>query len=348
MEDVIKQWQESNLSNYIKKNGYILKLVEYQDNKKITNKIEIKNSDIDHIIDWLRSDDAKRHRKRLFRLSVPDAYKLSIKWTEKLNKKFKKIEEKHKDSEGIEESLSLENGFSIVKLISEFSYKKEGAEMRHCVGGHNYFENKNITIYSLRDKNNKSHCTIEFKEEEKKVNQIKGPANSEVKKKYHKYIHEFLNVLDYKEIYLYDLENIGVYNFGGYLYKEEDKEINSLKDINIDGSRIKKPFNKIKVAGDLTIINSAGVQIIADTIEIHGDLIIENIHQVLRLCNNLIVYGDLEISSCPSLTTLARDEMIIHGNAYICEMPVLCKLPKIKGELEIEDCPRINKRKLLA
>lgn len=94
--------------------------------------------------------------------------------------------------------LSTSEGFYWVLLKSENSFTREGIIMKHCVK--DYFKfHKETFIYSLRDKDNKPHATIEIRELPlarklvKTVVQISGKANTPLKFKYRKHLIEFLN-----------------------------------------------------------------------------------------------------------------------------------------------------------
>jgi len=73
------------------------------------------------------------------------------------------------------------NGLKWVKLLTPTSKDVEGDFMGHCVGSVGY-ENKDI--YSLWDKKNLSHVTIEADDKQKTIQQIKGKVNRAPVEKY--------------------------------------------------------------------------------------------------------------------------------------------------------------------
>lgn len=154
--DFVIKWVEKTLKSYLK------------DNKPSTE-------DVEHIIDYLSQEEGK-----ISRMSYEDAHKNAEKWTKSQQKKGSNIEETEKDTKVI---LDFKDGFKIVQLIGENAYKREGFLMSHCVGG--YHGNGKV-IYSLRDKDNMPHCTIE------KDQQIKGKGNGDITLKYVDYIVKFL------------------------------------------------------------------------------------------------------------------------------------------------------------
>lgn len=317
MSDIIKEWLESNVVNYRKKHG--------QDS--------IKKSDLDHIIDWLKSSDSVRQRKRLSRVSPKDALILANKWTEKLNKKFEKVKELGKDQDGVNEILSFKNGYKIVELVSEYSYEREGSKMGHCVGS---YHGKSVTIFSLRDEENEPHCTIEFNKKEKSILQIKGKANKNVASKYHYYIINFLNNLDYDLIDPYDLENIDCKSFGSYIYKKdkEVKEIKVNKSLNIKNIGVKDTFDLLVVNGDLLMDGFNLSKKIAKELVVYGDLVIENSFSLLRIADKIKVIGNVEIVECENVKALGSD-IQVSGHVDIIDCVNFRQKLKIPHSIEI-------------
>jgi hypothetical protein len=173
------EWVKRTLGNYLEKN------------------FNESSGDIEHVIDYIAQTS-----KRISKMSYPQAKANAQKWTKALIKKGDKAlcgEAKT--------VMRLADGYSIVKLVDEESYRFEGNRMGHCVA--DYYGRESVSIYSLRDKDNQPHCTIEYRPEEKEVNQIKGKNNQHVPEKYHEYVWEFL---EYADKYL------GVKNLRNYEY----------------------------------------------------------------------------------------------------------------------------------
>ncbi|MEK9694532.1 MAG: PcfJ domain-containing protein, partial [Candidatus Poseidoniales archaeon] len=137
---------------------------------------EITTDEAEHIIDFLASDAAPR----VARLSYKDAKIKADAWSKKLQDEAAQIHEAPEDTEVV---LDFGDGFKIVKLIGENAFKREGNLMRHCVAS---YYGKDTEVYSLRDKNNNPHCTIE------KDKQIKGKGNGDIHPKYIDYVVRFL------------------------------------------------------------------------------------------------------------------------------------------------------------
>ena len=132
--------------------------------------------EIEHIIDYLKSDSAP---KKIKKMSYTQAKEASEKWVLSLRKKGSDINETAEDTEVI---LDFNDGMKMVRLIGDNAFKREGFLMSHCVAG---YAGKD-TIYSLRDKDNMPHCTIEW------GNQIKGKGNGCIHPKYIDYVVRFL------------------------------------------------------------------------------------------------------------------------------------------------------------
>jgi hypothetical protein len=110
-------------------------------------------TEVEHILDYLASD---KRPARLSKMSYAQAKANTDKWNKTLIKKGNNIEEKPEDTKLIHD---FKDGFKIVQLIGENAYKREGFLMRHCCLA--YF-GKGKKVYSLRDKNNEPHCTMEI------------------------------------------------------------------------------------------------------------------------------------------------------------------------------------------
>ncbi|MFA5396660.1 MAG: PcfJ domain-containing protein, partial [Methanogenium sp.] len=181
--DFVITWIERVIGKYLKKNA-----------------VEIE--EIEHIIDFLISPAAPR---RISRMSYLEARASAERWNKTLQKKGTSINESKTDTQII---LDFKDGFKFVKLIGKAAYEREGYFMRHCVAS--YFD-RDLEIFSLRDKQNMPHCTIE------KDKQIKGKGNGDISPKYIDYVVRFLehtgmNVRDSEMAHLgYETVKFGEY-----------------------------------------------------------------------------------------------------------------------------------------
>jgi hypothetical protein len=173
----VLSWIDHNLSNYLEK---------HQEDQ----------TEIEHIIDFLISDKCPI---KLDKVSYKQAKEKSDLWVKELNKEASKIKEKKSDTEIV---LDFKDGFKFVKLLGENAYKREGLLMSSCVAS--YF-GRDTNTYSLRDKQNNPHCTVEENE------QIKGKGNGSINPKYIKYVVEFLEFLG-MEVSDNEMSNLGYVN----------------------------------------------------------------------------------------------------------------------------------------
>ena len=140
---------------------------------------EENSQEIEHILDYLYSNS---------KLDISNIGYETIK--QKARKRIDKLAKQtfvDDEVEGVDYEVFHDfwDGFKIVKLLSENSYKKEGNIMSHCVSS--YYGNGK-TVMSLRDWKNKPHCTIEYTIEDNKFQQVKGKGNGEITPKYVDYI----------------------------------------------------------------------------------------------------------------------------------------------------------------
>jgi hypothetical protein len=158
-DEYLLDWIDTTLKNY---------LLEHQPSI----------DEVEHILDYLVQTD-----KKISKMSYDQARVLSDKWTKSLQKKGANIIEKPED---IEIVLDFKDGFKVVKLVGKNAYKREGYLMRHCVAD---YYGREVEVYSLRDKDNMPHATME------KDQQIKGKGNGNIHPKYVDYVVKFLEYI---------------------------------------------------------------------------------------------------------------------------------------------------------
>ena len=92
---------------------------------------------------------------------------------------------------------SFDNGFTIVKVPSQ-DLETEGEFMGHCVGSYcDQVSRGAVEIYSLRNRKNEPHATIEINRNGK-VHQIKGKGNAAPVEKYRPMIKQWLKTTDFE------------------------------------------------------------------------------------------------------------------------------------------------------
>lgn len=92
-----------------------------------------------------------------------------------------------------------DHGYFWVRLVTALHFEREGKLMKHCVGNGGYFETwrkGQREYYSLRDKHNKPHCTVEVAVNDGRVSgvtQCKGGGNLRPPRAYQPYMRRFFN-----------------------------------------------------------------------------------------------------------------------------------------------------------
>jgi hypothetical protein len=304
MEKIIKRWKESNLHNY----------------KKKFPKNTILEHQLTTIEQWLRSPDAARHRKRLSRLSIPDALKLSQKWESK--QLFCKIPQLNDTGSSLIKKYP--DGFSWVKLNTDESFYYEGHLMRHCIYDHR--KRTDCLIFSLRNPNNYPICTVELSRNGT-INQFKGKYNHPVDESYHPYLIDFfienpiMKINKTSEDILY----VGYCFIQGNTYKLTELPAHSTINHNV------KLFNN-----DIKKLN-------CNKLIIFGDLQLKELNELEELPEHLVVYGDIYISSCTKLKKLPRI-LQASGSITIDLCPQLKEFPffmKTK-QFQVTNCGFLN------
>src|SRR5579875_2415676 len=164
-EGNLENWLKSNLRNYIIKERPI-KLIEaltevVEDwaiagvkSKTLSNVILDKQfqDQLLHVIDYLRTE---YENKDLSRLTIPEAIKQSIDWTNNQ----KKVDD---DEKGRTKILDCGDGYHIVEMFTQQALEYEGYAMKHCIGQYcvKPVVEKANRAFSLRDENNIPHVTI--------------------------------------------------------------------------------------------------------------------------------------------------------------------------------------------
>jgi len=201
----IKKWINSNLKNYMlreheditpfnnmstlgidsyrAKEPWIQKAIDRGDKLYfLTISIVFRNKII-HVLDYFEANPDLN----ISRISIPEAIRQSERWTEELNKKALDNE----DPSGLKEVRKYPDGFRWVKVTSAQSLDREGKLMKHCVGSYyDRVSSGSSIIYSLRDKKNEPHCTVEVQDTE--LIQAQGKANGPIDDKYLKYVQDFV------------------------------------------------------------------------------------------------------------------------------------------------------------
>ena len=214
--------------------------------------------DVEHAIGYLRTFDGAKN----LNVSYLDAVTQGSLLIEKNNRDASSAEGR------IETLYKFDDGYKIVTCLDAQALKREGKIMQHCVGdeGQNYNEDVaegSLQIWSLRDKNNEPHCTVEYSVRNKRIKQIKGKQNKGVVAKYTPYLKEWFesgaakNLID--DFDSDDLINIGVIEQDGIWYDMYKLPENFVikGDLDLTDSEIPLLPDNLTIIGSLTLIDSA-------------------------------------------------------------------------------------------
>ena len=194
-----------NILNYAKSINANVEVINWISTvgKSAIKKQQTTETDLEHIVDYLVSNRAP---KRLLKLNIKDAKRLSKEWSKSNQKKGRNLVDTDEDIETIHDFL---DGNKIVKLKTKKALQREGFMMSHCLGG--YSISDNVLIYSYRDKKNNPHATFEVQKNANQIVQIKGKGNGEIHPKYIHPILAFLKSINV-EIRPSEMRNLGYYH----------------------------------------------------------------------------------------------------------------------------------------
>lgn len=262
---------------------------------------------IEHIIDYL--NEAKHN---VSNMSVPQVLQQVREWDDKLASKHRDATEDD-DDDRLAILKKYSNGYRWVSLTTRQALKREGDLMGHCVGGETYYNKVaggRVSIFSLRDANNKPHVTIEYDPRKKMVLQIKGKKNEPPIKKYRPAVVDLIvNSLRPANISARDCLQMG------YLYDTETKTLVSVSNPKDTESHVTIDHLDLESTGDyqtiylpnLTCSKQVGILSV-------GNLYAANIaaHDVLIDNTDIVSIGTVE----------AERSLVIQQ----------CKVGKIKGK----------------
>jgi len=161
----------NQLGNQVHRKMLVWLGTEYdrQDKNKLPE-IQYTLDTVKYIQDWFLQTSPN-----ISEYSFESAYEASKKWHDEL---AKKVEESKKKSYATNNVVFEMDEFYIVQMTTKKDLKVEGDKMGHCVGG--YSVDDRHKFYSLRDKKNEPHATMEVTVNDSgqhSVVQIKGKQN---------------------------------------------------------------------------------------------------------------------------------------------------------------------------
>lgn len=169
--------------------------------KEVKKSVDIasRTTDLRFIVDW-----AYETRADIFKFSFKEAYEAQAEWHEEMRRKYQieNLDIPNVDSDRIIFKFSDKEHFLYLLTPKDLTY--EGKIMGHCVGGKSYkskIKNKQSLIFSIRDKSNMPHVTIEIDVNSRSLIQKFGKGNKSPVGKYNNMIFEYaLFASDYKNL----------------------------------------------------------------------------------------------------------------------------------------------------
>lgn len=361
----IKKWIHKSLKDYIQNDlETVNRIKTFKDSDPDWLKKSVKNGtalgvtinsdfkkEVEFILDYIDSIEDRELSK---------IYK--IKYSEMLSKA--KLDFLNNDSKDITPVREYKDGFKWVTLDSLHAFNRETKLMNHCLSTDSRYikklESKKATYYSLRNKSNKPHCTIEI--EHKQVVQIKGHSDGPVINKYVRYVIDFIkNPINdkYKKVLKDDLINIGcilqkgvLYNIYklpiGFTYKDDlkfsdNKQLKKLPsnmtvkgNFYLDGTSIEQLPENLTIKGKLYISDTPITTLPENLTCSSLDLRKTNVITLPKTLNIKMLTLSKNITFLPENFTNSGEVVFIHSS--IKKLPNNLKVKKI----DIADIPSYN------
>lgn len=175
-------------------------------------------------------------QKQVVGLSVADVVK-------RYDSFFKK--QNADETEGVKTVYKFSNGYRVVELMTEKALQLEGKRMAHCIFKPEYWARIKFGLqrhFSLRDRQNDPHVTIEYNIEDNKVTQIKGYRDEKPRSQYYPMLVEFLESLT-KHYKCVDYNELCIVSVGGKPTSLEEAIDNNLE---MDGEVVVPPNYAVK------------------------------------------------------------------------------------------------------
>jgi len=149
---------------------------------------------LDHVVNWFNSWKPTDTRlPRLTRINFNTAATAANLWMTDVGKN---LWDYVKDKPPL--IRQYEDGYFWVRLVTNLHFERESQLMSHCVGNgayYNMYRQGQTEYYSLRDKHNNPHCTVEVAvaHGSRIVRQCKGNSNRKPARPYQRFIRRFFN-----------------------------------------------------------------------------------------------------------------------------------------------------------
>lgn len=276
-------------------------------NQVIKNKeVIFRHNDIDLILDWKK----ERQDINLNEITFIDALKQAQEFQKSLFVP---------NSNGLKNTnVILDCGeYKWVQLLTKADCTEEGNVMGHCIGGSSHntrISNGNSVAFSLRDKYNKPHITLEAyvkNEEIGNIFEFKGTANGVPKTEYTKYFIDLLKKYKFKGCNDYTFRESIERSFD--VAKQIDEINNNFLPFDFKLKIGLQPFTEGDIYANVLEFNSDEKIVLPKNLSFYSDLKLEFTKEV-KLEGDIKVGGDLTIKS---KKVILGDNIQVGGNLII-------------------------------
>ena len=290
---------------------------------------------LNHIIDWLNNLPPNQYQSLRGIQNLDIAYEHANRYFAAKNKKATNLE----DEEGREIVYTFPDGMFFAKLNSSQCLDREGKLMQHCVGSYaERVKEGNVVIYSLRDKKNQPHATLEVRG--KSIYQIKGKQNEAPVEKYIPYIREF--ILKNNFDVLRDIQNIGLIRLNDKLY--DTYRPDTWPKTIVHPFYIDLPKNISSLPNGLTIRNlnleKTAITQLPETLTTDSLILNKNISSIPEkvFFNSLTAPGLTEFSNSQLRSIIILDDLNI-SNSTVSKLP---NIRSINKDLNLFNCNNLK------
>lgn len=264
---------------------------------------------------WIQNVDSQGRPKQLLHIkSLAEAHVLADRVMREKAARLKK--EFAKQATGFEEIEKqghiktikiLENGNRIVQLLTPKALDLESAQLGHCIGNGAYDNQVRNTgryqYYSLRDKNNQAHATLEV--DDGYLMQCSGKENNPPVGKYIAPLKDF--ILEHQWTLKVSEKYSGLLRQDGEYYDVNNlpENFHYRDDIDLNNAIWFRGFPKgFKADGSVFLECCTSLTHLPDGFHAGGDVYLNGCTSLTHLLNGFHAGGDVDLDGCINLTHL--------------------------------------------
>ena len=300
----------------------------------------VERDTVRHIVDWLAAahqqkaawlarKDSDGRPKKLMKFStvasiVAEADKAMLLFAQK----FGNV----KLAEGEEELwLTLEGGYSLVRMLTPGALDRESSTMQHCIGNggyDRYLETGERMFLSLRDSYGKPHATMEVDIAHGRVMQLQGKQNAIPARRYVEAMRSVFLRPDFNPSHVLARLGLVLAGTGEFIDKLSiPVDTVVLGDLIYDRNAGKEPLSLpdgLTVRGDLTIVG-CGLTNLPRRLTVEGKLVLASLPGLTELPSDIDLRDDVQLTVDD--LALLPDGFTVGGDLFVSS-PGLRKLPR--------------------